>query len=1298
MQLKKLEMFGFKSFADKTAFAIGTGTTAFVGPNGCGKSNVVDAIKWVLGEQSAKSLRGKEMQDVIFNGTHSRPQLGYAEVSLTIDNSDNKLPVDFQEVCVTRRLFRTGESEYLVNRQPSRLRDIREMFLGTGVGMNCYSVIEQGNVEQIVNSSPFDRRVVFEEAAGISRFKNQKKQALVKLERVEQNLLRVNDIIEEIQKQLRSVKLQAARARKYKEYSDELRLQRCALSLFRSRELVARCNGAGEELGRLQKDSDALSAGRREAEQKQQALIKAIEEIDSISAQERADLASLNARLTNARHDLDINRQRIAEIEEQRGSQGQRRADLQARIAQLETERESGRADMRKVADDIRNLSTGIDTQNVELQQLQFEIDRLNEEAEEKKTQIIELHKEESILQNILGTLSSNRSRLEGRRIREAGAIQEREAAVAEITRHKESAGGQLQDLDASREKLQKAQKDGQERLETLSWTLDELNSELTRLKTELSARHSERNVLNDLEKRQEGVGAGVKAVLKAAADGEQRLAGIMCMVADAIRVPDQHAAAIDAAIAGNAQSVIIDTPASATSAVTYVREKNPGRVGFIPLSGLMSPAEIEPEGLPDGCIPAGDIVECDAEIEPVVARLLANTWIAPDVSSAVAFAHNGCPVGVRLVTPAGDIVESHGAITGGQAREMGLISRKSRLAKLDKEIAKLTEDHAAAEEKRREIVDETTRVRRQVDQLRQQLQETLVRFTAKQGEVERLQSRIQQMLEEQELARAELLEIDREIRETSEKEAKRMEDLGLIQEQRQKLQSEATRADDQVKIKSFERNGLAVRISDLRAELAGIQSRRDSIEAMLRRIEQGKSETENDLAAMRGQDEQNEHRRREAQARIAESERFCEAHAGIREEHEQRLRDLDAERNKARESLELMRQGMSGLQEREDEIQQKVGRAQMDQIESRTRLEGMNARILDDYRIWLPVLDAPPEQLEDPALWPEEPPEQEVPDPAQQAVVAEALAEQQTSALVQPTAGAQPPVEGAPAQLTEAHETDEMKPAVRINVREETCRFREAIRQIADSPETDWVQVENASKELKNRIDRIGSVNLDAIRQQEELEEREKFLVAQKSDLEQSRQSLQEVIRKINHTSRELFKETFEKIQEQFSILFRKLFGGGKAELLLQENVDILEAGVEIIARPPGKEPKSLTLLSGGEKVMTTIALLFAIFRCKPSPFCFLDEVDAALDESNIGRFLVLLSEYARESQFLIITHNKRTMSIADVLYGVTQEELGVSKSVRVEFSEVEQHLQDTRPRASGAPEKKELEVPAAE
>ena len=1220
MYLKNLTTLGFKSFADKTSLNFLRGITAIVGPNGCGKSNVADAIRWVLGEQSAKALRGGEMSDVIFNGTDGRKPLGMAEVSLTIGDVDAEhlkaagIELSYNELTVTRRVFRDGTSEYFLNKTPCRLKDIQQLFMGTGVGRSSYSIMAQGNITQIISSKPDDRRTVFEEAAGITRFKAQKKEALRKLESTEQNLLRVADLIREVKRQIGSLQRQAGKARRYKQLM--LELQRLDTQLARHQfdvwrvEIRAHEMGLEEIRGELDHASQKVQAGENEISGLRQALSELEQEIHR--SQQRA--LELTGEIDRHQGRRQFNQERLEELAAQNSRAFQEIAVSEERqraaVAELAVVNERWAASARLVEEKRHS----VETRQAKLRGLEATMTGWQDELREKQSDAFAAGQSLTRARNEIAALDlqkqANLARMEKLSSEKIQLEEERSGLkrrLGEFAREMES---QQQTIESSQEQMEERENRARE----VQSALERLSGELEVFLRQQAETRSRLGLLEQLQKSYEGFSPATATILQRSQIGS---------LADKVRVPDRYIAAVEAVLGHGLQLLLAPDPEGAEEILAELAGNRNGRAGIAALSLVGRAASAAAAELPPNIDPSAvaalSVVEADPTVEPLLRALLGRAFIVPDLATARRL-WDEAPGRRDFVTLSGEMLARDGIYSGGGAgREatanVSILARKNQIIEAEASLVAVQESINEASRRKGMLLSEQTALRAQLEEAGTSLRLQQVSAARHQGELKALEASgrmLEQKIETvvyeiQSLASAELewarrkeeLEAEVGALQSAESEA-----LGEVEAWNEKLESARLEREEWSAGLTEEKVAFAAEQQfclSLRSQKAPLEQR---LEELGQVIEQRQSEITAALAR-KTQAEQEISRALEKVAAL-EIDR-----AAVNENGESLLarRALqEAEIESREEFLRLHRQRFSELQEARGAIDISLAQKNMAVQNLRERIEQKYQVKLDDIR----------------------------------------------------------------SECITITYADEGRAKVEVLTPEEMA---------ACGVSTDWEAVAGEVAALQKRIDEMGPINLVAIEEYEETEQRHAFLSGQYDDLIQAKQQLLDVINRVNTQTKEMFRETFQKIRDNFRAIFTEIFGGGKADLLLVDEGDVLESGIDIVARPPGKQLQSISLLSGGEQTMTAVALLFAIYEVKPSPFCVLDELDAPLDESNINRFIRILQRFLAQSQFIIITHNKRTIGMADVLYGITMQEQGISKIVSVKFHKANETVTDHAP-----------------
>jgi chromosome segregation protein len=1249
MYLQSLELFGFKSFAPKTVLNFHRGVTCVVGPNGCGKSNVLDAIRWVLGEQSAKALRGGEMADVIFSGTDSRSALGMAEVSMNFAECERELGVAWSEVTITRRVFRDGRSEYLLNNTPCRLKDIHQLFMDTGVGRSAYSIMEQGKIDQILSSRPEDRRAIFEEAAGITKFKSQKKEALRKLEATEANLIRIEDILKEVRRQIGSLQRQAGKARRYQALLSELKLMET--------HSAKRQWDAMDEL---------IRSGRAELEahrSRQSELELEIESGEAGLSGRRSALSEMEERLETSRRAVNDLRTRISNHESRRVFNAERLEEFAGLIARY-------RGEVVVSEERVRAAELGIREMDGELEQitelLRVELGRMSE----KQAQAAAMGEERAEAERRLQGMGQELQRLEHRvstlRGQMAGAAQARDGAEARLgilaaeLEQLRAGGVELAErVAALRNEEGVAQRTLEERTrEVADWEgqlrlgqmgVATVEGELREVQRTLAERESRLEVLEALVERGEGLSSGTQSVLKGLDNPEFFKPAISGALAQFIEVEPEYVAAVEAALGANLQAIVMKDTMVAEH---IIKTLGAGKLGkaVLALKDLDHAFEhVENSSLE---LPAGALgwlihkIKARPEVQRLVERLVNFAVLVPDVETALKlFPRKGW----MMVTLKGEVLTGDGMLHGGIDSASGVASvleRKNQIAGLQAEVSQLRESLAERQQRREQMLADLAELRARLEEGVGAKQGAAVALSTLRGqmgllerEVLEVERKVQTMESERGSARARFEEA---VQRAEAFEAEVLESLSQIEAQqgrRQEIQWELERLRGQEAALNGELSELKIQVATERQRHSSLHAQRQPMEARLAELRDLMVQREREIEGYESRVVSTEAENSELSANLELLRgRLEESEGGVMALLSERS-GLAAEVEEEAEILRSRRSQLSGLHEQRSRVEVRLNQAELkaevlqEHVRKRYQIE-LSEFERDTYALKVAYRDATKRQRS-----------------------AYGEAEGDLDGGRSGEGGVEG--EGRGAEAAEGGQPGEAGEGQALG---------------AEGYELDWGRIDAMVRELDQRLESMGPVNLDAIQEYEELEQRFAFLEKQQRDLITSKEELLEVISKINATTRQLFAETFEKIRVNFQEMFTELFGGGRANLVLTEESDPLESGIEIIAKPPGKQLQSITLLSGGEKTMTAVSLLFAIYMVKPSPFCVLDEMDAPLDESNINRFIRILDRFVGQSQFVVISHNKRTIARADALYGVTMEEHGVSRLVGVKFTKREE------------------------
>ena len=1182
MILKSLELQGFKTFPDKTKLTFDHGITSVVGPNGSGKSNISDAIRWVLGEQSAKALRCSKMEDVVFNGTDKRKRQGYAEVTLTIDNSDRSLPYGGDDVAVTRRYYRSGESEYLINKAAVRLKDIHELFMDTGLGRDGYSMIGQGKIDSIVASKSEDRREIFEEAAGISRYRYRKTEAERKLAHTEENLLRLRDIVTELEDRVEPLRVQSEKAQKFLEYSEEKRGLEIALWLdtLNKSSAVLRDHEDKIAIAKAQYDEaeatlQSISAQTEEIYIKNGMLSSQIEQERTASSLFEGQIAERRAGISVAENDILHNKENIArilgEIEKAESSTVDIRKIVEEKIERVNELKEAvlkKQSDYNAVSDELNNVNNDASRSNDELQKLSAVIASLSQRLADVRVTDITGRSTVEELTSRAETLNASAEEKRTQRDDLISIKEKYEKQLAEADKKISAFSNSIEGLEI---KL-KSRADKREELRRSAETL--------RLDAEEKSRRVK--ILSDLSANFEGFYNSVKIVMREAKKGS--IGGICGPVTTIIRVPSEYNIAMEVALGAKMQNIVVNTDSDAKRAIELLKKSDGGRATFLPVSTI-KPRKLDEQGLDDcyGYIGiASELCTADAKYANILSNLLGRIVIAEDLSSASAIAKK---YGYRfqVVTLDGQVINAGGSFTGGsRAKNSGLLSRESEIDKLKKQAAQLSEKAKSEAEKLTEAESRYSAV--EADLIGAQADLTNTR-----NDKVRLNAEYNACLSELAAVVRDLEGIDAELSSGAVKinEAKASIELA----QKDMIRFNADIESTELKIKTIsgsrdemaeKREKLADKLQQIRLDILGYEKDTETLKAEIESAESS------------GSDQQ------------------------------QRIRELEAEK--------------LTYEQNNSEIENKITslNADIEAITAKQQQSAENIERLNNEKLELERSTVTLRQTERDKLSEKE------------------LASNEFTRLEERKANKQKEFDDIISKLWDEYELTR----------------REAEEQA--------VEIENLTEarsrlsSLKNKIKGLGSVNVGAIEEYKEVSERYTFMKTQVDDVEKSKKEIENLIRDLTKQMKEVFVDSFAQINKNFTLTFKELFGGGEAHLELSDPENILTSGIDIIVHPPGKIVVHLEALSGGEKALVAIALYFAIMKVRPAPFCVMDEIEAALDEVNVDRFAAYLRNLTESTQFILITHRRGTMEEADVLYGVTMQDEGISKLLELRASEV--------------------------
>ena len=1186
MQLKSLQIQGFKSFPDKTELVFGRGMTAVVGPNGSGKSNISDAVRWVLGEQSTRNLRGEKMEDVIFLGTHNRKPTGFASVSLTIDNTDRQLAVDADDVTITRKLYRSGESEYRINKTAVRLKDITELLMDTGLGRDGYSIIGQGRIEEIVSAKSSQRREIFEEAAGISKYRYRKAEAEKKLDSAYENLLRLKDIMGELESRVEPLREQSEKANRFLTLSGEkktlevsiwahtMEKSRVLLEEHEKEYLIAK-NNCADIQAVLEEYQHRIQQGFEQV----QSCVLQIEQSQRMISQMKSEQSSCDSQIAVAQNDLSHNEKSIEETHAEILSYTENKDETKNRLK---------------------------DNQK-ELDEKQLLLQKKMQEEEQAKQEIVSIDEEITSLNTELARLKGQRTAYEQDITKQKLNRVSSSALIEETTRRKESLQGVQSERDDSITALQQELKECQELLSDIKEREESLHNTIAGYKMKLTRQQSAKQeieencrafqdqireiehrsgILSDMEKSMDGYYSSVKSVLQLSHQG--RLSGIIGTVSQLLSVSADYALAIETVLGNSLQNIVTENEDAAKNAINHLKYTKAGRATFLPLD-VIKPQELNADGIEqmDGFVArAVDLVGFDRRYQNIAQNLLGRIAVARDIDAAVQIARR-YSYRFRVVTLDGQLVNAGGSMTGGSAsKNTGLLSRKEEIHSLNNQAEKLREKLAALEPKLR--------------QSQEALSQTQAQLTAAQAELTTCQQdHITYSAEEKRLSLS-------------------VEEAIHNRDEMQKEYREVTQKLEQLKNMSQSADSLIDQVSE---ELSALKEKLDKTKESLDRLNDAKQILHEQHNALRFE--------------ILGLQKDVESLCSTKEQLEGIVRQQDSH-------VQILVDKVNALQNNGRLLERKIEQLKQSKQELSDSIEQENQKI-------------------------------------EQAIEKRNTAEQQLSTLRNEEKEHLAKRERAAAQMSRCEERkillqNEYDKIIAKLWDEYNMTRSDALAQAVEIE--DETTAQNRLTELKNKIRALGSVNVAAIEEYKEVSERYEFLKKQCDDVEKSRTELMSLIRELTSQMKQLFAESFEKINQNFQKIFEELFLGGKASLTLTDPDNILESGIDINVQPPGKIIKNLSSLSGGEKAFVAIAIYFAILKVRPSPFCMLDEIEAALDEVNVSRYARYLKNLSDHTQFIAITHRRGTMEEADIMYGVTMQEKGVSKLLELDISQVESRL----------------------
>lgn len=1186
MQLKRLEIQGFKSFANKIEINFESGITGVVGPNGSGKSNISDSIRWVLGEQSAKSLRGSKMEDVIFSGTTNRKPLGMAEVSITLDNSTKALPIDYSEVTITRRVYRSGESEYYLNKSSCRLKDVRELLMDTGIGKDGYSIIGQGKIDEILSNKSEDRRQIFEEAAGIVKYKTRKDEAEKKLSSTKENLLRVLDIINELEGQLGPLEKQSIKAKKFKVLKEKL--LRLEVNLF-----IKEIDKIDDELKHIYDQINVLKKSIEEQQNEKQFYIESSEKLEKLVNQ-------CNTEISNKQDEYHSIQKTIEKLEGQINLKKEKSNNNDLNIKRIKSE-------IAEIKEAQGDTATKLEEKLVHFNQICAELDsikdNLNNSQEEYNVLYSTNSQREKDIEDFKALIIDNINLISDRKSESKSmktlldTMEERmEQVILEYNEYKKRAleknkeldfiKKNLSDLERLTENIQSNIIEKNNSKTNLIKDMSQVSNELNELQNKYRNKETRKNIIQDMEKEHEGFSKSVKNILIACDKNKELGKGVFGAIADLIQVPKGYEISIETALGPALQHIVTKDENDGKRLIEYLKKYNLGRITVLPLTTIQERYITNEElniikAFNDAEI-AIDIVSFDKEFKNIFSSLLSRVVIVPNLDKGIQIAkllkHK-----FKVVTLDGDILNIGGSLTGGStsSKSTSILGRKRELEDLIVEIDIIREQINEKTQKHVALDDKIKAIANEIDLFNENIQENRIEIATLKNSIEQSNKEETQLLNLCSNAEKEVKQIENTKQETIDRYNILENEINTLELEVERAKSKVSDAQKELAEKKQQLDSTSSIVTGYKIQLATIEEQKKTFLQDIDRLQQSIKNNESSIESKENQLKEN------SKTNVT---------------YEDDINNLSTELNSLASKLKIYEENLQELKANKEThlLKELDMKKQLKQTES----------VLLELQDSMHKLDVKRTRLE-----------------MQQ--------------------------QGFYNKLWEEYEL----------TYSEALKIKEEISDISSTSKE--------TKSLKEQIKNLGTVNLDSVDEYEKVKERYDFLKGQQEDLNQAQESLVKVISDMEESMQKQFMDQFKIIRENFNNVFVKLFGGGKADLILENEEDVLECGIEIIAQPPGKKLQNLSLLSGGERALTAISLLFAILLVKPSPFCILDEIEAALDDANVYRYAAFLQELAKDTQFIVVTHRKGTMESADALYGVTMQDSGVSSLVSVKLSD---------------------------
>ena len=1183
MYLKRLEMYGFKSFADKTVLEFMPGITTVIGPNGSGKSNISDCIRWILGEQSMKSLRGAKSEDIIFAGTQNRKSLGFAEGSIVIDNSDGKLPIEYNEVIVTRKIYRSGESGYFINKTPCRLKDILELFMDTGIGKDGYSIIGQGKIDEILSNKSEDRRKIFEEAAGIVKYRSRKEESEKKLEQTKVNLLRINDIVSEIESNIGPLKNQSEKARKFLDLREELKGIEVGLFLYNIEDYKNKIKELKENIDifetqkiKEEEKNNNLQFEKEELKKKIDELLEQIEKTQNLGFESEKRKEQFNS-------EIGIANERIANNQENDVRYEKEIEELEIKNKELEEEKQN------KI-NKKTNLLNNKEKFDKELKEKEAELEKYSKTLSEKE---LEIESKKHIVESnvdkkydLVGIINTEKANYENLEKREKTLKSEKQDTISELDKvrtEKDDISKGFYEIQKSRNEILGKIAEINDKKEESSIKIKEFEFDINNLQSEYRMKESRYKFLVETEKEKEGYARSVKSLLEGIEKSPALKKGVNGVLANLISVNEKYETAIEMALGASIQNVVTDTEEEAKKLVNYLRENKLGRASFLPITSVKGNklAKLDKSGINGVIGIASDLVEMNSKYDGILQNLLGRTVIVENIDSAVALAKKN-NYSFKIVTLEGDVINPSGAISGGsvQKKTVSLLGRGKEIKSLEKELKNIQAKIEKLQKEESDYKESISEILKTFDEEQKKLQEIEITYATENQKHENIKLEILKQEAKLDKIKRDLEELENEKTECLKKQKLSEEQMYSIEEENNSLnliieEFTNTNKDNQKYI-----DDLNFDITNLKISVSSFDESETSIDEMVERIN---TDIQNNINSINN--------KKNLRAQIVETNN----------ELQEKILDI-------KKQISELEKDVSDSSEKVENLKKDRTFKNEKMIKIESEIEEQSSEI-EDIKNQLSKLDVKNSKIE-----------------------------LELNQVVN--------------KMWEEYEL--------------TPNNTGEIKKVENPTE-----VQRKVNELRAQIKDLGSVNIDSINEYKEIKERYDFMSEQRLDLEEASNKLKKVINEMTNTMKEQFSVQFKVINKNFGEVFKELFGGGKAELILGDENNILECGIEIAVQPPGKKLQNMMLLSGGEKAFTAIALLFAILKINPAPFCVLDEIEAALDDVNVYRFAEYLKKFVSTTQFLVITHRKGTMEAADTVYGITMEEKGISKLLSMKLED---------------------------